>query len=234
MLKEAGAESVLAPKVDNLLAGLLVRDFRLPQTVLTNHNPPYYLEIFQKCGYEVKSRILTFRFTRESVRQLDVRLPGLSTREFDRNNLTREVALFHHLQNSIFAGRNDYVPRTLEEDRDMVQSLMPLVDDELIIIAEDIEGNGVGVLICLPDVYQSFKGQQIDRARIVSIGVVPGWERKGGGALMACHLMRNLLRKGYRTAEASWILESNVPPQNLASRFNAEPGREFVLLSKRL
>ena len=58
---------------------------------------------------------------------------------------------------------------------------------------------------------------------------------KGIGALMGAHLMRNLLRrKEYVFAEGSMVLKSNVPPQNLAKRFQAEPGREFVLLVKAL
>ena len=104
----------------------------------------------------------------------------------------------------------------------------------MVIIAEDTESNPCGVLICLPDVYQAFKEHRIDRARIMSIGVVPGWKRNGIGAMMASHLMRSLLRKGYRTAEAAWILESNLLPQNLAKRFNGKLGREFVLLRKEL
>jgi site-specific recombinase XerD len=35
-------------------------------------------------------------------------------------------------------------------------------------------------------------------------------------------------------AEGSWIFESNVPPQNLAKRFSAQPGREFLLMEKEL
>jgi hypothetical protein len=46
--------------------------------------------------------------------------------------------------------------------------------------------------------------------------------------------VRNLLAKGYRSAEGSWILESNVMPQNLAKRFKGQPGREYALFEKPL
>ena len=134
----------------------------------------------------------------------------------------------------IFTGRNGYVPRTIEEDWEMIESALPFIDDELIIIAEDEKGNVIGMLICLPDLYQTLKGQPLNRARVVSIGVLPGWERKGVGALMSSHLMENLIRKGYQMAEGSWIFESNILPQNLAKRFNSQPGREFLLLEKKL
>lgn len=234
VLSREGEKSVLAPKVDNLLVGLLVDGFSLPQTVLTNHNPPYYLELFRNCGYEIKTRLGTFILTRESVKRQQINIPGFTTREFNRHNLPQEVATFNQMQNLLFESGADYIPRTLEEDMEMVTSFLPFLDDELIIIAQDMQSNPAGLLICLPDIYQAFRGQKIDRARIVSIGVLPGRARMGLGAMMGSHLMRNLLKKGYQSVEASWILANNLDPQNLARRYNAQPGRQFVLLQKNL
>jgi hypothetical protein len=234
VLRKEGVKSLLAPKVDNLLVGLLVDGFSLPQTVLTNHNPPYYLELFRKCGYEIKTRLGTFIFTRETIKQQQINIPGFTTREFNRHNLPQEVAIFHRLQNLLFESSDDYVPRTLAEDHEMVTSFLPFLDDEMIIIAQDKQANPAGLLICFPDIYQTFRGQSINRARIVSIGVLPGRAMMGLGAMMGSHLMRNLLKKGYQSAEASWILQNNLDPQNLAKRFNAQLGRQFVLLHKNL
>ena len=227
-----GAHSILAPKVDSLLVGLQTGGFELPQTILTNHNPPYYPGILQHCGYEKYYKMHTFYFTRESVSKLQIDIPGFKTRELDRSKLTQEIVMFNKLQNSIFGQRDGYIPRTLEEDQEMIKSFIDFMDNELVIIAEDSESTPVGLLICLPDVYQSYKGQRLDRARILSIGVVPALNKKGIGVAMGSHLMRNLLKKGYQTAEASWILESNRLPSNLAKRFNAGSGREFTLLRK--
>jgi GNAT superfamily N-acetyltransferase len=160
--------------------------------------------------------------------------PGYTTRTYDKASLERETAVFHQMQHSLFSDSRGWVPRSISEDREMVKSFLPFIDSELIIIAEDCRGAPVGLLLCLPDIYQSFKGQAVDRARIISIGVLPGWENKGVGAMMASHLMANLAKKGYASAEASWIMDANRPPQNLARRFNASPGREFVLLEKTL
>jgi len=234
ILRMAGAKSILAPKVDNLIVGLLTNGFTLPHTVLSNYNPPYYLNIFQQSGYEVRLKLHTFNFTRETVKRAEIKLPGFTTRESDRNRLPQELAIFNRLQNSIFTGTNQYISRTLEEDREMVQTFLPFLDDELVIIAEDKKRNAVGLLICLPDLYQAFKGDKINRARIISIGVMPGWKTKGVGSMMGSHLMQNLLKKGYQTAEASWILERNIQPHNLVKRFNAASGKEYVLLGKKL
>ncbi len=75
----------------------------------------------------------------------------------------------------------------------------------------------------------------MNRVRIISIGAIARLSHKGIGALMSTHLMRNLLRqKEYVLAEVSWILERKLSPQNLAKRFHATPGREFVLLEKKI
>jgi hypothetical protein len=117
----------------------------------------------------------------------------------------------------------------------MVLSFLSFLQDDLVIIAEDNEGNPVGLLVCLPDLYQALRGQAINRVRILSIGVIPRLIHKGIGALMGAHLTRNLLRREeYVFAEGSWILERNISPLNLAKRFHANPGREFVLLEKRI
>jgi len=233
VLTNSGAKSVLAPKADNQLVGLLTDGFTEPQTVLTGYNPSYYLDTFIKCGYEVITRIKTLKFAADTVKRFDFKLPGFTTRKFDRNNLERETAVFHTLQNSIFGGRDGYVARTREEDDQMVKSLLPFIDDELVIIAEDHSRNPVGLLVCLPDIYQSYKGEKVDRARIISIGILPGWRYGGVGVMMSSQLMKNLLCKGYKTAEASWILEGNKEPQNMVKRFNATAGREFVMLGKK-
>jgi hypothetical protein len=233
ILQQAGVKSILLPKADNQLVGLLIKGFELPHIVFTNHNPPYYLELLKSCGYRIKTTIYTVHFTREAAEQVQVELPGFTTREFDRNNLSEEIVVFHELQQAIFGGRPGYIRRTLEEDRAMVQSFLPFIEDDLVIIAEDSEGNAVGLLVCLPDVYQAFRGQEINRVRIMSIGAIPHLTHKGIGALMGAHLMRNLIRREeFVYAEGSWVLGHNVPPRNLARRFHAKPGREFALLEK--
>jgi hypothetical protein len=235
ILRRAGAETVLAPKVDNMLAGLLVKGFDLPHVVWTNHNPPYYLAYFIERGYQIETRMYSYYFTRKITAPADVHLAGFTTREFDRGNLERDIGVFHGLQLAIFGNRTSYIPRTLEEDRELVLSFLPLLQDDLVIFAEDTKGSAVGLLLCVPDLYQALQGRPINRVRVVSVGAIPRLADKGIGVLMSAHLMRNLLRKKeYVFAEGSTVVSSNVPPQNLVRRFHAEPGREFVLLENNL
>jgi ribosomal protein S18 acetylase RimI-like enzyme len=231
VLRARDVRLIHAPRVDNLLMGLVVSGFDRPQTILTTHNPPYYLDIFQQSGYQISERLYTYIFDRRSATDLSWSLPEVQTRVFDRHDLEAEIRIFHELQKEIFQSRSDRIDRTLAEDRQLIMSVLPILDDDLVIIAERAQ-RPVGILICLPDIYQVARGQPLDHARLVSIGVAPAYARRGIATAMGFHLARNLVDKGYRTLEGSLIRHSNVPPQNLAGRFAVEKGREFAILRK--
>jgi hypothetical protein len=235
LLRQQGATTVQAPRVDNMLMGLVMDRFDLPQTILTTHNPPYYADILLAGGYHIREKLYTYIFDRNLTIPFPLSLAGFRTRTFNRNNLEAEILIFHHLQQEIFSQHPGWVPRTLEEDRHMILSFLPMLDDELVIIAEENNGRAVGLLVCLPDVYQAFRGQAIDNARAITIGVIEPLVQKGLGVLMGTHLARNLMEKGYRTMEASWIRDSNIQPQNMVTRrFRGRRGREFALFEKML
>jgi len=235
LLSARGACSVQVSRADNQLAGILVDGFELPHLVWTNHNPPYYLDLIRSCGYEDGIRMVSFRFYRDRVPEFRLDLPGLKVREFDRCEFERETRIFHDLQRRIFGNRPGYVPRTLEEDRSFVEGLLPFLQDDFVIIVETEADEPVGILVCVPDIYQAARGETIDRARIVTIGAAPGYASRGIGALMGARLMKNLLDKTrYSYVEGSWVRSDNLGPRLLARRFNALPGREFRLPEKRL
>jgi len=235
LLHQLNARSVVTPKSDNLLVGLLTSGFDLPHFVFTNHNPEYYLEVFKGCGYIPKTRMVTYYFTRSTVKEFHLKLPHLRTREFNREDLDREIEVFHYLQKRIFEGRPGYVARSFQDDYQMVQFFLPFLEDEFVIIAETPRGDPVGLLVCIPDIYQGHLQGTIDRARIMSIGAIPEYRNKGAGVLMGSHLMENLLKNPrYMSVEGSMILGQNVPVHNLVKRFGAQSGKEYWLLEKAL
>lgn len=234
-LSARGACSVQVSRADNQLAGILVGGFDLPHLIWTNHNPPYYLELLRSCGYQDGIRMVSYRFYRDRVPDFRLNLPGLKVREFDRADLDREIRVFHDLQRRIFGYRPGYVRRTLSEDRLQVEGLLGFLQDDLVIIAETDTGDPVGLLVCVPDLYQGMRGEPVDRARIVTIGANPAYAARGIGALMGARLMENLIEKTKISyVEGSWVRGDNPSPGLLARRFNALPGREFRLPEKRL
>lgn len=227
-----GVEIVIAPRVDQLRAGLQIGGFDQPQTIYTAHNPPFYADVFRQAGLEVATRMVGFVFSKDRAPSFRGLGKGFSVRCADTSKLDEELARVERFQASMFGGRIGYVPRSESAARRTVEKLLPLLDPDLVIIADNLEGETIGVLICIPDAWQPRATP--NRARLVSIGVSPGWQGRRVAMAMGARLADTLISKGYRTLEGSWVLEDNRRPQVLAKLLGAKPGREFALFSSRL
>ena len=120
---------------------------------------------------------------------------------------------------------------------EFVRTLSYLVSPELALIAE-VDGRGVGaVLGCrttirahqadsrrlLPFWLRAFAAGRKDvrRIRIISINVVPEYQRWGLGLVLLRSLVPKALSMGVEEAEFSWIAESNVMPRVGLEKMNA-------------
>ena len=231
-LRTAGTASVVAPRVDELRAGVLVRGRDRPHTVFTAHNPPAYLDVLRSVGFEVRTRMVSVEFTRDRAPTFRlVPSGGLRVRTPDPARLDVELARIEAFQASVFGGSPGRVERTARASRSLARRLLPLLDLDLVVVAEDRAGDVVGVIVCLPDHWQP---PPVDRARLVSIGVAPGWRGQRVAVAMGATLAERLLAKGYQTLEGSWIRSDNRRPQVLARALGATPGRQFALLHRRV
>lgn len=232
ILKNGGIEKIIFPKIDNMQAGLQLSGFDLAPTVFTPHNPKYYISAVKKSGYVLTQKLVSFYFNKKIAKYVKSD-SNVNIRHFDKNNLKEEIKLFHEFQINVFSSHYEYIPRNLKEETELINGLLPIIDEELIIIAEDKNKKIIGLIICLPDVNQKFFENKIDRARIVSIGVHPDHLRQGISKQMGNALMKTLIAKKYEYAEASWILKKNIPPQFLAKIFGAKKGRNFGIFEKK-
>ena len=114
----------------------------------------------------------------------------------------------------------------------LINTYLPFIDDDLIIIAEDKNHNAIGIVAVISDTYQKIKENKITRARLIILGVLPEYHSTGVATSMGVHLLGNLMNKGYEMLEASWVLEKNIPPLILAKKFLAKSGRVFALFWK--
>jgi GNAT superfamily N-acetyltransferase len=230
-LTARGAGRVVAPRTDALLAGLLVAGFDQPQLVATAYNPPGYLDVFACAGAVETSRMLAYRFTRDRVPSFPAGIGrGIEVRGARPEHLADEVARIHAFQRAVFRPGVGHLRRDEAATGRLAERLLPLLDPDLVLFAEQRAGEVAGVLICLPDAWQPRdEGAPPDRARLVSIGVLPGWRRRGVALAMGAVLAERLLAKGYQLLEASWVLGRNRPPQLLAAALGARPSREFAL-----
>jgi GNAT superfamily N-acetyltransferase len=148
-----------------------------------------------------------------------------TVRPLNRARFMDDVELFLELYNRACAAMWGFVPLPRDEMKKLAGSLRYLLIPELTLIAE-VDGQGVGAVIGLPDYNPRIK--RIDgrlfpfgfihllrnrtamkRLRVLSIAVVPEYQRWGLGLVLMRSLVPKALDIGIEDAEFSWISETN-------------------------
>ena len=230
-LRERGREAISAPRVDALVSGLVTSGFDEPQLAFTPYNPDYYPGIFAAAGFTVVRRMHAYRFDAATAPR--IRVPsglGARVRGVRLDDWEGELARLHAFQEATFGGHAARVDRGLGATGLLARRLVPFLDPDLCLFAEDRHGATVGFLLCLPDVWQSRpEGASPRRARLVSIGVAPTWRGKGAAIAMGAALEKRLLDKGYESLEASWIFSDNERPQTLVRALGGSATRSAAI-----
>lgn len=234
-LRPRASGGISVPRTDALRGGLVTSGFDRPQLVLTPHNPDYYAHLLARAGFAPQTSMVSYLFTR--AKAPTIRVPpglGVRVRSVETADWDRELRRLHDFQEAVFARRNNRVPRELEATTSLARRLLPMVDPDLVLVAEDSSGLLVGVLVCLPDTWQErAPSLDPDRARLLSVGVRAGWRGRGAAIAMGAALEDRLLAKGYQTLEASWIQNTNARPRRLARALGASPSRTITLYADR-
>jgi GNAT superfamily N-acetyltransferase len=214
--------------------GLLVDGFNLPPAILMAYNPPYYQELVERYGfvkakdlyaYHVhKDKVFTDKLKRVS--ELVKQREGVVFRSLDMKRFWDEVRVIRELYNRGWSRNWGEVPMTEEEFMYVAKDLKPIVEPELVIIAE-VRGKPVGFGMSLPDYNMILKDnkrgwllpalvrillfkKRIDFIRIVILGVLPEYLNSGIGGVLFYETAVRAVRNGYYHGEASWVLEDNV------------------------
>jgi GNAT superfamily N-acetyltransferase len=112
----------------------------------------------------------------------------------------------------------------------LAAQLRPVVVPELVAFAEH-DGQPIGFTVVLPDLNVALRknpsgrlfpgilrvllaSRGIDRLRVLLLGTVTEWRGRGVDALLDKKVWEEAHRRGYRWAEAGWILEDNHAMRN--------------------
>lgn len=175
----------------------------------------------------------------ETVNNLPEKLLRVVNKVADRHHLTirnlnlkdwdNEVARVKQIYNSAWARNWGFVPMTDAEFDYLAHALKPILDPDITFMVEK-DGRPVGVAVSLPDANQplhkfhpgpsvlsSYLGgaysllfkNRADFLRVIILGVLDQYRGNGVDALMYYETAKAAARKGYKYAEASWILETN-------------------------
>jgi GNAT superfamily N-acetyltransferase len=230
--------------------GLLVDGFDKPPMVLMPYNPPYYPLLVEFSGlkkikdlyaFEVNKNAISEKLSRvsEAVRQRE----GLTFRKLDLKNFKREITILKNVYNRAWQYNWGAVPMTDEEFDALAKDLKPVVNPELVIIAE-FKGEPIGFSLSLPDLNVPFKHNKngyllpglyclfrykksIKKIRIIVLGVIKEFQKTGAASVLFYETARRAIANGYPRGEASWVLEDNTMMIRSAAMLNGERDKTY-------
>jgi len=220
----------------NYEVAALVDSFDQPPVVNMTYNPEYYPEFFERFGFEKKKDLLAYKITNQD--EPPERMVRVVDKIRQRNNITirnvnlkdfkNELRTVCKIYNNAWAENWGFVPVPEDEFVHLAKDIKPLVDTDLVFIAE-VDGNPIGFSLSLPNVYQilpyangklfplgalkliwhSKIRNKIDSLRIITLGIEKEYQKRGIDNIFYLETFRRATGKGYKWGELSWILEDN-------------------------
>lgn len=219
----------------NYECGLLIDGFDSAPTFMMTYNPPYYAELIESYGFRKTHDLLAYIGYREQLPKVEGQLGGIAEqaqercnaiiRPLDTAHFRQDVELFVDLYNRSLVAMWGFVPLPPKEMRALAASMRHLLIPELALIAE-VDGVAVGAVIGLPDYNPRIRDingrlfpfgfihllrnkKSVKRIRVLSINVVPEYQKWGLGLVLMRSLVPKALEVGVEEAEFSWVSEAN-------------------------
>jgi len=261
-LRRKGRHEIMGP-IDystNYVCGLLIAGFQFPPTILTAHNPPYYAELIEGCGFEKRMDFYAWWFS--DATRAAARLRKLATRLQTRRRFTirpgnlRDLPLestrLRRIYNEAWRDNWGYVPFTEAEFAHLTNEMKPLLRPEFTAIAE-VDGEGAGFIIALPDInvaLQKINGRlttfgipiglirllyekrRLRRARLIAMGVRPEFRQHGVAEMLVLRIIEEVMFELEFNGELSMTLENNVMINRFLEAIGAQRYKTYRIYSK--
>lgn len=180
-----------------------------------------------------------------------IRLRGL-----DMKNYTSDLSIILDIFNDAWSENWGMVPFTAAEIAAAANSMKPLIDPNLVVIAE-VKGEAAGMLVCLPNLLEAirdFNGSLLPfglfkllwRLKLKSLKTsrIPlmGIRRKHHGSVLGATLLplmfdrlkEPFLKRGLERVEMSWILEDNLPMRRVIEGVGGKVYKTYRLYERQL
>jgi len=219
----------------NYECGLLVEGFHSPPAFMMTYNKPYYGSLIEGCGFHKVQDMYAFWGHIDMLSKLDRKLWfigneakarfNVKLRPMNRKKFREEVGMFLRVYNASMVGTWGFAPLSAGEIDELAAGLKYLIAPELAIVAE-VDGEPIGACFGLLDYNPRVKKingklfpfgflrlitnkRSIKKMRVISINVVPEYQRWGLGVVLLGGLIEPMQEWGLKEVEFSWVLESN-------------------------
>jgi GNAT superfamily N-acetyltransferase len=259
-----GMKKILGPlnPTTNEEGGLLVNGFDSSPVFMMTYNPPYYADLVTGEGFTKAKDLLAYFFDLDNTpmdrfkriaAKFKKREPNIAITPIRKRNLTECLMKVKAVYNEAWQDNWGFVPMTDAEINFMAGRLKPLLTEGLTFVAETPH-EPVGFLLAMPDFNQAFKplkGRMLttkllgflpylmgwkvpDVCRVITLGVRAKYRGRGIEAAMLAEGLRTGFRLGFRSIEASWILEDNTAVQRVIELFGGKPYKTYRVYERPL
>ncbi len=261
-LRSQGMTAIRGPANPSLNyeCGLLVDGFHAPPTFMMTYNKPFYGRLIEGWGFRKVQDMYAFWGHIDMLEQLDKKLLfivneskarfNVKVRQMDRSRFRQEVEMFLDLYNSSLVGTWGYAPFSPAEIKDLAGGLKHLIAPELAIAAE-VDGKPIGACFGLLDYNPRLKQidgrlfpfgflrlilnkRAIKKMRVISINVLPEYQRWGLGVVLLAGLVQPLKEWGMQEVEFSWVLESNTLSRGSLEKGGAKLDKTYRMYDRDL
>ncbi len=244
----------------NYECGLLVEGFHSPPTFMMTYNPPYYGRLVEGWGFQKVQDLYAFWGHIDMISGLDRKLWFIANeakerfnvklRPMDRRHFRAEVEMFLRVYNASLVGTWGFAPMSPGEIKELAKGLKQLIAPELAIVAE-VDGEPIGACLGLLDYNPRVKAiggrlfpfgfirllankHAIKKMRVISINVVPEYQRWGLGVVLLGGLIEPIQKWGMHEAEFSWVLESNTLSRGSLEKGGAKLDKTYRIYDRDL
>lgn len=239
----------------NYEVGLLIQGFHSPPTFMMTYNKPYYAGLYENWGLRKVEDLFAFWGHIDMVSKLDRKLWFIGNEAKKRFNVTvrplrtkhfrEEVEMFLRVYNASLVGTWGFVPLSAREIKVLGAGLKHLIAPELALVAE-ANGEPIGACLGLLDYNPRIKKidgrlfpfgflhllrnpRAIKKMRVISINVVPEYQRWGLGVVLLGGLIEPMQKWGIQEVEFSWVLESNTLSRGSLEKGGAKLDKTYRL-----
>jgi GNAT superfamily N-acetyltransferase len=261
-LRNKGRTEMMGP-IDystNYVCGLLIDGFQFPPTILTAHNPPYYAQLIERCGFTKAKDWYAWWFAEPAkavahLRRLATRFHSrwpATIRPANLRNLRDESRRLREIYNQAWEKNWGFVPFTEAEIEFMTNELKPLLLPGFAWVAE-IGDEPVGFALGLPDinvVLRDLNGRltrfgfpiglikllfckkRIRKGRLIALGVIEKYRRAGIAEMLVLRVMEETMVKRGITGELSMTLEDNFMINRFLEAIGAERYKTYRIFKR--
>jgi GNAT superfamily N-acetyltransferase len=240
--------------------GLLIEGFDVAPALMQPHNPAYYGDLIENCGYKRIFEMSSYTWTRAAhglllddlIARGDeiLRRQRVTVRDADMRRFDTELEIIRRLYNIAFTHHPHWVPISRPVFITKAKELKPFIDPGLIRIVEK-HGEPLAFALMLPNLNEVlarhngrrtprmlvsgfFEAPRIRSAVVVMIGARPDIVGLGLGRVLTGEIIRVAAGGRYDTIHTTWVHERNTETQALVHRLHSAPTRRYAVMEKML